>query len=554
MLRGVVHPTVDSRHVAGISDVDRHVSQVKPRYGRRYRDEPHGIFGGALGPDPAKAVLRACDKLGRPQDASRVLQYLEEEWLLGCEGLASLTEAGWQQLSLPIGLKEELRRQLQISDRIGNRRPHSAAATVSRRHLAGPGSSPSWYRDHDVDRNYALQEFDFNSPLGRSREFLHEEEGRANAVVDRLRQFVNKAGPVGIRGLGKKFQIMDSDKSGQLSRLEFQDALQRVLHDFRIDPDEVQLLWDKLDEDRSGFIDMSEFVLLLKGGLNARRRQAVQKCFQILDQNGDGVLALDDLKLRYDPSPLSEPSPHLVMGPRPPEEVLQKFLDSLRRTINGSPYAEIRLREFEKYYDRISANIDSDEFFNEMLERAWNLPPGWMGAASAASRRVGNRGSRESGKQILSRLRAALTRKKLSFDDDRLAEVVRSGSSRFRDVVRGAMNRGLAGSDAARNADTLARALQEYWPELSDKDVRILGAIFQTDDGDFDMEYFAEELGLSAADRSSSRADARREAILRVYQDLTGSAEDIVVCQSGVFQLTHDARGSMECMLIPHCA
>eukprot|EP00929_Paragymnodinium_shiwhaense_P111183 TRINITY_DN7884_c0_g1_i5.p1 TRINITY_DN7884_c0_g1~~TRINITY_DN7884_c0_g1_i5.p1 ORF type:complete len:311 (+),score=57.10 TRINITY_DN7884_c0_g1_i5:362-1294(+) len=216
------------------------------------------------------------------------------------------------------------------------------------------------------------------------------------------------------------------------------------------------------------------------------------------------------------------------MGPRPPEEVLQKFLDSLRRTINGSPYAEIRLREFEKYYDRISANIDSDEFFNEMLERAWNLPPGWMGAASAASRRVGNRGSRESGKQILSRLRAALTRKKLSFDDDRLAEVVRSGSSRFRDVVRGAMNRGLAGSDAARNADTLARALQEYWPELSDKDVRILGAIFQTDDGDFDMEYFAEELGLSAADRSSSRADARREAILRVYQDLTGSAEELL--------------------------
>lgn len=190
-------------------------------------------------------------------------------------------------------------------------------------------------------------------------------------LVERFREQLKSRGGRGLIGLKRQFKIMDDNGSGSLDINEFRKGI----HDFQIDIDEKDIdgIFKAFDADGCGQISYDEFVRVVVGPMNQFRTQLVQKVFNKIDFSGDGVLNIEDLKGRYDASR----HPEVKSGKKLEEEVLTEFLETFEQhhnILNGyQSDGTVTLEEFVEYYTNISANIDSDAYFDLMINNAWNL-------------------------------------------------------------------------------------------------------------------------------------------------------------------------------------
>lgn len=101
-------------------------------------------------------------------------------------------------------------------------------------------------------------------------------------------------------GLQRIFKIMDDDRSGTLSEYEFGKACR----DFKtgISDDNVPILFSAFDINRDGVLSIDEFILAIRGELNQRRQQTIQKAFKVIDKDGSGILDINDIKDSYNAS------------------------------------------------------------------------------------------------------------------------------------------------------------------------------------------------------------------------------------------------------------
>ena len=73
---------------------------------------------------------------------------------------------------------------------------------------------------------------------------------------------------------------MDDDNSKSISLKEFTKAVKE--HTFTWTPEQIKLVFDHFDEDKSGEISFDEFLQGVRGELNERREQLVLLAFQVL--------------------------------------------------------------------------------------------------------------------------------------------------------------------------------------------------------------------------------------------------------------------------------
>lgn len=182
---------------------------------------------------------------------------------------------------------------------------------------------------------------------------------------------IRARGARGIVGLGKSFSVIDDDNSGQLSVEEFAKAMR----DYRItdDPVELQAIVDIFDHDQSGQISYDEFVRTIVGEMNPRRRAIAIRAFEKLDASGDGIIDLTDIKVLYN----ARKHPDVMMGKRSEDDVLYEFLDTFEAHYSikhpESRDRKITVPEWLEYYNCISCNIDSDEYFELMMNNAYKF-------------------------------------------------------------------------------------------------------------------------------------------------------------------------------------
>ncbi len=99
----------------------------------------------------------------------------------------------------------------------------------------------------------------------------------------------------------------------------------------------------------------------------------VVKAFNFIDKTGDGTLDIHDIKGTYDASK----HPDVRSGKKSENEVLSEFLETFEThhnvMHNGQSDGKVSVEEFIEYYTNISANIDSDAYFDLMMSNAWQL-------------------------------------------------------------------------------------------------------------------------------------------------------------------------------------
>ncbi|CAE7908635.1 CAPS, partial [Symbiodinium sp. KB8] len=282
-------------------------------------------------------------------EAAKVLQYLESEWLCDAQTLSSMSDEAWKEVKLPLGLKEQLRKRFR-----GSELPSKGE---DRALPLGPVFQPQESRTQSPQRRRVT----FDSGL--------------QALLDRVKASV-APGNASLKGLARRFKHLDSDKSHDMDFTEFKSAFEEL--GLRLHDSELHQLWRHADGNDSGRLNFEEFLALFRPKLSARRRSAIRTLFAYLDMNHDGVLQVDDLKLRCDPNAMAEGERHARGARIPSDKVLMGFLENFRRLVGGGVSGEVRYADFERYYEGLSVGIDSDEYFEELLRRAWDLPEGWL--------------------------------------------------------------------------------------------------------------------------------------------------------------------------------
>jgi Ca2+-binding EF-hand superfamily protein len=189
-------------------------------------------------------------------------------------------------------------------------------------------------------------------------------------LLERLRNKVLMRGGKGLIGLHRQFCLFDSDSKQSLTFADFQQAIK----DYKLimDTKDVETLFKMFDKSQDGLISYEEFMSTLSGSMNEFRMNVVMKAYENLESSGKEV-TLNLLKSRFS----ANKHPDVKNGKKTEEEVIKEFADTFE--IFHSMYATnkedevVSEEEFMKYYNYISANIESDANFDIMMSNGWGL-------------------------------------------------------------------------------------------------------------------------------------------------------------------------------------
>ena len=202
----------------------------------------------------------------------------------------------------------------------------------------------------------------------------------ATDILEVIRgKVVERGGSNGIRSLSRLLAIMDDNGDKRLSKEELMYGLRD--YGISLSSGELDAVFGELDRDHNGYIDLDEFLIGIKGDMNARRKGLVKLAFRSLDKDGSGVVTIEELVDVYDFSH----HPDVVAGRVTARQALKDFM---KQWDGGDMDGNITYQEFEDYYKGISASIDDDDNFELMIRNAWRIAGGTGMAANTANKRV----------------------------------------------------------------------------------------------------------------------------------------------------------------------
>jgi len=148
-----------------------------------------------------------------------------------------------------------------------------------------------------------------------------------SSLVDNLRQFrstskfkkvalqviASQLSEEKIKGLRQLFLDLDANGDGILSVKEMQDGLKEV----GLSSD-LQAIIDEMDSDKSGMIDYTEFLAATIDARHYLEEDVLWSAFCVFDQNGDGQISQEELKLVLDQDGVSK-----ILGNQSLEEIMK---------------------------------------------------------------------------------------------------------------------------------------------------------------------------------------------------------------------------------------
>jgi len=190
-------------------------------------------------------------------------------------------------------------------------------------------------------------------------------------VLEVFRKKLAARGSRGIMGLGRQFKIADDDGSRNLCPEEFKKAV----HDFRIglSVSDSERVFRIFDRDGSGSIDYEEFLRGVRGEMNEFRKGLAQRAFKVMDKDGSGIIDLDDIRQRYN----AKHHPDVKSGKKTEDEILYEFIDTFEQhhsdNVEDKRDGRVSMAEWIEYYNNVSMSIDRDDYFELMMNNAWNF-------------------------------------------------------------------------------------------------------------------------------------------------------------------------------------
>lgn len=107
--------------------------------------------------------------------------------------------------------------------------------------------------------------------------------------------------------------------------------------------------------------------------MNPFRQELAFRAFQLLDKNRDGFIDLSDIKRTYN----AKQHPDVKSGKKTEDEALFEFLDTFEQhhsdSVDDLLDHRVSKNEWAEYYNHVSMSIDRDDYFEAMMNSAWNF-------------------------------------------------------------------------------------------------------------------------------------------------------------------------------------
>jgi len=100
--------------------------------------------------------------------------------------------------------------------------------------------------------------------------------------------------------------------------------------------------------------------------MNAKRQAMTDKAFLKFDKDGNGTIEAADLKGVYN----TTFHPKVISGEMTEDQV---FLEFLANFGDKNKDGRISREEWNDYYSAVSASIDNDDHFVQLMKTAWKL-------------------------------------------------------------------------------------------------------------------------------------------------------------------------------------
>ena len=171
----------------------------------------------------------------------------------------------------------------------------------------------------------------------------------------------------------RAFMIADENDSKTLTLPEFI----KFCHDYRIliSGNEIKELFGEFDTNRNREINYEKFISAFVGEMCERRKRLITILFETFDKDRKGFVDLDEIRNSF--SPINHPD--VVTGKKTEDEILAEFLDNLQyhfsllKSEKEQENNQINLDEFLAFFNYISAGIEDDDYFEDVIKSGFNL-------------------------------------------------------------------------------------------------------------------------------------------------------------------------------------
>jgi len=175
---------------------------------------------------------------------------------------------------------------------------------------------------------------------------------------------MNARGARTIRGLGRVFNAMDTDKNRKVDAQEFFVGLNEC--GCCLTKEETDCLLSHFDTDADGTVNFDEFLVGIRGVPVACRQVCIDAAFVKFDANCSGDITAADLRSTY----ACSQHPRVISGEITEDEAFLEFLANFGDKNNDG---KITRAEWNDYYAAVSSQVDNDDHFRNMMQSAWNI-------------------------------------------------------------------------------------------------------------------------------------------------------------------------------------
>lgn len=188
--------------------------------------------------------------------------------------------------------------------------------------------------------------------------------------LENFRKVLAIRGPGGLLGLAQQFRSIDAKSTGEIDINDFNLLIKN--YKVPISEKDIRAVFEAFDKSGKWKINYHEFLMSVKGAMNQFRRKLVEMVFDSLDKQGKGIISIEDVLNAY--SPLEHP---LVRAKkRTGEQVLKEFIETFKmyKDLYGTESETVVTKdEFADYFNIVSATIEKDREFEQIIVDTWAL-------------------------------------------------------------------------------------------------------------------------------------------------------------------------------------
>lgn len=190
------------------------------------------------------------------------------------------------------------------------------------------------------------------------------------AIIESFRRILASRGVRGVIGLAQQLRIADLEKYGEIDANDFIHVIQNLK--IPISSTDIRSLFELFSKDKKSKINYIEFMRAIKGEMDSNRRGLVEFAFKKLDKDNTGTVTIRDFLGAY----CAQNHPLVRAGKRTGEQMLTEFIETFemnKSLLGGSSDMIVTKEEFLDYYDSVSASVEDNKSFEDLIVSTWRL-------------------------------------------------------------------------------------------------------------------------------------------------------------------------------------